>query len=191
MIMTNKMNIELVNKISNEYAKVWGDDTRMNTYCNNKVKNAVEMHDGSIVLFENIDIDKHFWFGYSDRGQGMSYEDNNERVEFIEKNKLSYFYHANLKKCFIKLFKINANNKYRKAYLCKNYDESNICIVHMYTDYEFNKLTENPVEMTETDIIAYNAVIKTERKRFATRLNSYIKRYGASKIDIDSYWIDA
>ena len=45
--------------------------------------------------------------------------------------------------------------------------------------------------MTETDIIAYNAVIKTERKRFATRLNSYIKRYGDSKIDIDSYWIDA
>ena len=188
--MANKMNIELVNKISAEYAKVWGDDTRMNTYCNNKVKNAVEMHDGSIVLFENPAIENHFYFGYSDRGQGISYDDNNKRIEFIEKNKLSYFYRHNLKNCFSKLFKINVNNVYRKAYLCKNYDESNICIVHMYTDYEFNHLTFKPVEMTEADIIAYNAVIKTERKRFATRLNSYIKRYGVSKIDIDSYWID-
>lgn len=188
--MANKMNIELVNKISAEYVKVWGNDTNMNTYCNNKVKNAVEMHDGSIVLFENPAIEKHFYFGYSDCGQGVSYDDNNNRIEFIKKNKLSYFYRHNLKNCFAKLFIINTNDKYRKAYLCKKYDKANICTVNMYDDYEVNILKFKPVEMTEDDIIAYNKIVKIERKRFVTRLNSYIKKYRDSKIDIDSYWAD-
>ena len=60
----------------------------------------------------------------------------------------------------------------------------------MYDDYEVNILKFKPVEMTEDDIIAYNKIVKIERKRFVTRLNAYVKKYGVSKVELDSYWAD-
>ena len=44
--------------------------------------------------------------------------------------------------------------------------------------------------MTAEDIEKYNAIIKIERKRFVTRLNAYVKKYGVSKVELDSYWAD-
>ena len=188
--MTNKMNSELKNIISNEYAKVWGEGSHMQTYCVKRAKNAVLMHDGSVIIFDNNSIDKNFYFGYSDCGQGVSYEDNNERIQNINDNLLSYFYRHNLNNIFHSLRKINPNNKYRKPYIVTNYKGSNICVLETYNDYDFNNLAEKPVEMTDDDIAAYNKVIKIERKRFVTRLNSYIKKYGTTKLTVDSYWAD-
>lgn len=190
--MATKMNADLINKVQNAYKEIWQDE-RMYNYCVKKTKNAVEMHNGGIVTFENEKIKTQFWFGYYT--YGSSFDDTNKRIENLEKDKLNYFYKANLKDMFDNLKKISKNNNYEKPYIVYKYgNDTKIACINFYNDYDFNRKFKDsddvPVKMTAEDIEKYNAIIKIERKRFVTRLNAYVKKYGVSKVELDSYWAD-
>jgi len=82
------MNKELKTKIYNEYLKCWDD--KMAKFCTSKIADAIETPIG-IVKIEKRRIENSFWFSYSECGQGLSYEENNSRIENIKKRKYEYF----------------------------------------------------------------------------------------------------
>lgn len=158
-------------------------------------KNAFLTDDGRLVTFEQPGIQKSFWFGYSDCGQGLSYEDNNERFDKVTANKLRYFYMVNLKNMFVVLRKINPNDSFNHAYICNKYYEGKMAFVKIISDWDFDEKYINDKNldarrMTNDEIKIYNDMIKNECRRYVKRLNSYCKRYGDSKLNFNTYWCD-
>jgi len=61
--------------------EAWSNDERMVKYDMSKIAYLVPICDGKyIISLSKPTLEKEFHFGYSDMGQGLSYEENNERM---------------------------------------------------------------------------------------------------------------
>ena len=78
-----------------EIKKIYAKDSKMVEWCVNRAKYIFQMR-GKVIAFEKRTIDKDFWFGYSDLGQGLSYEENNARVKHNQENVVAFFINSNL-----------------------------------------------------------------------------------------------
>ena len=131
------MNKELKNKIYNEYLKCWND--RMAKFCTKEIGDAIETSLG-IVKIEKRRIQNSFWFGYSDCGQGLSYEANNERMENIENRKYKYFKRKNLEDLIETIENLKTSNFVYVYPVC--YGDTPIDLFKVkIAKYDFNSFT--------------------------------------------------
>jgi len=152
--------------------------------------------DGKIVRIEKPEIETRFCFGYSDFGQGATYEEANEACQsFGEKQ----FLRENLKSFDDILDYFLPENEQsdhlhwqgRNLYLYKNYDYD-IYSVHFLRDYDvqnepwrWGKIT--PIKVSADGVKFYHQTLISERAKFEKRLRSYLKRYGTSKLHTWTY----
>ena len=83
-------------------------------------------------------------------------------------------------------------NKDKRAFIVKNNYPAGTCeirIPYYYCDEEELAASNRELTMDERRMVA--DAYRWEREKFKARLNTYLKRYGVSKLHIWSYWADA
>ena len=181
--------------LKEEFAKIWENSKEMQDYGLKKTSNCVLTSFGGLVAFDKPKIETKFCFGYSDCGQGQSFDEaNQQKANFGEKQ----FLRNNLADMreVLNLFEgkkeyPDQNTKY--LYFARRYSDSNIfSMVFLYDDapnamaWRFNGLEK----ATEEDFQKCYATQKQEYEKFEKRLKSYLKRYGTEKIQTWTYWAD-
>ena len=190
MKIDKKQQKDLREQYANEMKIVWNNSERMVKFALNGVKLFMELNN-YIIPFEKFNITKDFWFGYSDIGQGRSYEENNKLMEEIRKDKFKHFLSYNIQGITnkIQLLEdyINGTTS-MKFYFVQTYSDSQK-VAHIACR-----------EFWQQDIDEANKLTIEEAQRYHDYLNEYLtlcenqcltyfKKY-SDKITIKSYWID-
>lgn len=189
------MNKELKNKILCEYLKGWNNDTRMAEFCTKGIWDAIEVN-GLLVVGKKPDLQTSFWFGYSDFGQGLSYEENNIRTERISNHKDKYFIQKNTEQLN------NIIDKLMSAPFVYVYPEmygnTPLALYELkFAKYDLLQEGERPYRGSD---IEYRVLTAEERKNIVKmyermlekqtkRVQNYLKRF-SKNISVNTYWID-
>ena len=168
-ILSKDNQTNLKNEYHAEIAKVYNNSIKMTDYCLSCVKFFAKLRN-YIICFDKHRIDNDFWFGYSDCGQGMSYDENNNRVEAIQNNLYEYFINKNVENIDTKIknlknyIECNTNSRYI-FYFVKVYEESNIIgniSMRMFYRNDVdtnNKLTINEAKLYLELLLKYREII--------------------------------
>lgn len=175
--------------------EVWHNDQRMIKYCLKEVGYIVELEDNSIIIIEKPSIQKDFCFGYSDsRYDTDDYDRANNMANHASKSE-DYFIEANLKDInrMIDLLEGKERSNY-KFYIRIPYsgqpETSKLKSLQQLDFYDDEKEKEHQKlegENLKRVIEGYKIV----KANFEKRLNTYLKRYGLTKVHAWSYWRDA
>lgn len=185
--------------LQEEYANIWASDKRMQEYCMKEISNCVFTSFGGLVVFEKQKIDTKFCFGYSDCGQGQSYEDAQKAEDSFG---AASFLKANLKNMdeVLQLFSgldEYGNETYKKLYFTPKYYGSKKIMRFVFltpgraVDPEVTRFyPDGLIEASAEDFKKCYQAQKDERAKFEKRLKSYLKKYGTSKLKTWTYWVD-
>lgn len=177
---------------------VWGEDNKMVEYCLKTTNYIVELSDGNIIALEKPSIEKDFCFGYGYCGVSTE-EDTNRAYDMVDvaKTNIEYFMNENLKQVqehidYIKnskdkvfetiyirpkYYSQSKDNKLKELYFHNPYHTSNSCLE------ECNEITKEDIKK----VIEGYEIVKEE---FTKRLNTYLKRYGLTKVNAWTYLVD-
>lgn len=181
--------------LKEEFAKIWNSE-RMRNHCIKKVSNCVLTSFGGLVEFEKPSIKTRFCFGYSDLGQGQSFNEANEEwakfgeKQFLENNLADMKETLNL---FEGKKKHHSYQSTKHLYFAKKYPEGNIYSILFLDEYDAKDKAwrfEGLTEATEEDFQKCYAAQKEEYLKFEKRLKSYLKRYGKNKLKTWTFWLD-
>ena len=180
-----------------EYVKVWKDDEKMVKYCQGEISNAVKLSDGRIVVVKKQKLETSFCFGYSTCGQGAEYEEANEAAHVANTSE-DYFREQNLKEFDNKIALLKTDKEeswYMDAYLRQsNYCDCGLVNIHEVVglrrcDFE-NQRWGTYVEISEADRKLIIEMYEEEKEKMSKRIDTYLKRYGLSKLHVWTYWQD-
>lgn len=185
---------------------IW--DEKMAKWCTNQIKIFFPICGGKFVCgIEKFDIKKDFWFGYSSCGQGPEWEECMESVNNCYKNLADYFMSENLSAIDKAISDLNImienNNTVYDSLRCPweayhaphYYRETEDNAAHTVTFLHFARIIEDAKycrgeKMTVEDLIIYRDAYIAFRDIVKKQLETYLKKYGTSKLTVDSYWID-
>lgn len=181
--------MDIKERFTQELEKVWGNDSKMVDYCVKESAVLVELEDGNIYSIEKPRIETHFCFGYG--LNGVTTQEDMERAYNCEshaRNDGDYFKQENLAPINQRISVLR--DKDYKVYKGQRYISGGDKIVGL----EFCKAWESPsarfVELNDNEreklIEAYEQV----KVSFEKRLNTYLKRYGTSKLRTWTYLVD-
>ena len=196
-----------------EYTKVWGaKDTKMVDYCVNKVAEVAVLPNGALIVVDKQTIKKDFCFGES----GYDYDDAQAMASYARRSE-DYFREKNME-YFNEWLKdlreaINGGHDYMLLISDKAYTRQaedcrlatttwvrlgeviEACGGSVYLDelegktikYRGQECRIATKEELERILKAYEDASKAHEKK----VNSYLKRYGTSKVHSWTYWRDA
>ena len=175
-----------------EMAKVWQGS--MLEHCKRNFSYAIRLDGGELVVFNKPEIKNRFCWA----DEGPSLEDY-ERTTSSEENLKRYFIAANLKSFDdkIELLQSLKTDDWRTNCIkrCDGFEKD--VQVWRWGAYDLCDVRERPYiygdikPLSESDRVAILEAVKHERSKFEKRLNSYLKRYGVSKLHTWTYWRDA
>lgn len=177
-------------------ADVWHNYQKMVDYCVKKAGYIVELEDGSILAIEKPSIEKNFCFGYSDsRYDTEDYDRANDMAEHASKS-AEYFIKENMKGINNMIAELEGNSQRASRWVFRiripysgQPADSKLKALHTFQswDEQAQKYPELEGENLRRVIEGYK-VVKAD---FEKRLQTYLKRYGMSKVHAWSYWQDA
>lgn len=173
---------------------VWPKRRDMVDYCVKEAAHIVELTNGDIIVIEKPRIKKDFCFGYRDsRYDTVEFDEANAAADHA-RSSTDYFLAENL--AAIDDVIKHLEGKERSSW------DFHVCIPY-YNQSESSKLKkirefywhdENGRKYPKLEgedrarvLEGYKAV----RASFEKRLHTYLKRYGLSKVNSWSYWVDA
>ena len=160
-----------------------------------------QLTDGNIITFSKPRIDKDFWVGYSDCGQGITYDEANDTIDAINRNLAEYFKSENMR---------GVDDVINEAEIARDNIEKgytwDICVIYPHwcgqsadsplRDMRLGvRLDEKPLDpdcrvATVEDMDIIIAALKQRKANFEKRLDTYLKRFGTSKLHVGRYWVD-
>lgn len=148
---------------------------------------AVKLSNGWFILLKKTSIVNQFCF----QDEGPEYEFYKSLIN-SEENMKEYFISENIEGLERKIKEIKGN-KDDIILVRKNYEDKDVCDVFVECEYErlygYREAEKYiPTEEDKKNII--NALIY-QRDQFKKRLETYLKKYGTSKIKTWTYWADA
>lgn len=179
-----------------ELEKVYSKDNKMVDWCMKQITVLVPICGGKhIIELTKPSIETEFWFGYSDMGQGCSYEENNGRMEFVRRNVEDYFYNENLSgidKMIENIKKIlNGKSTMVARHHHYYYKTSSDSLIHsFYLERPWDNAYKDSVDMNKSDLKIMLKAYEVQREKFVKRLETYLKKYGSKHLHVSSYWID-
>lgn len=188
-------NNPLLEEYKAELAKVWGTDERMIDYCIRTTQSLIKLSTGQLFATTLPEIEKEFCFGYSSCGQGPSFEECQQNHDDFLKHKEEYFYKKNLRSFDSYIDQLSTDH-YRKPYLISEYHsdaKANIAVVSWIGDFDFDCghiRRDECTPLSDTDKEAIKSVYLSDKKAMMKRLETYLKKYGTSKLRSWTYWID-
>ena len=160
--------------------------------------------DDCFLGFEKPSIQTRFCFGYGQNGieADGDYDRAREREKNMETNQQT-FINANLEDLnksikdlqeFIDNFFDNKNTcfsaRYNKIFICKNsYDH----LAYLAWSWDYDNIRNKDAiikEATKEDLLLIIEVYKQQIENFKKRLNTYLKRFGLSKLTTWTYLVD-
>lgn len=199
----NNTDAQPVGELKAIYRQLWRDDTKQYEYMRKNISTAVKLSNGMIVRFEKPRIKTSFCFGYSDFGQGYTEEEANEMCKVAHTKEA--FFRENLSDLNLDISTLeklveNGNHAGGVAYVV-NCHANNDRIVAVYTTPYYGEFLQWRAktpgyrdllseEFTREDLRNILEALRSERGKFAKRLEAYWKRYGDSKFRAWSFWAD-
>ena len=191
MIKGQKEKIEkYAELVTNECFK---GDAGMYKYFKNNTAYVVELSNGDLIDIEKPRIRTKFCFGYSSIGQGASFDEAIACKEYASKE-VSYFMEENLEPLNDWIVALKENECYIANHYYNSPEDTKIkgLVCFRYSDYE---------QMSEERKTQYRKLTEDDKLRliegyeqvfadFVKRLQSYLKRYGLTKLETWTYWID-
>ena len=160
--------------------------------------------DNNFLCFSKPDIKTRFCFGYGQNG--ISTEEDYEGARSQERNmetNQQAFINANLEDLNKSIKKIETfisqwldkkekcfSSRYNKIFICKN-SYNHLAYLAWSWDYDNIRNKEMIIrEATKEDLLLIIEVYKQQIQNFKKRLNTYLKRYGLSKLTTWTYLVD-
>ena len=148
----------------------------------------IRLSNGKIVEIEKPKMQTNFCFGYGWVDPNGEEENAADEMAEYAKESQEYFIKKNLKQ--VDEIIERAKNPGYKGYLWSSGTE-NIYTVSCMDEYSMiNTYKNRGEELTEEDKTTYINALQACKARFEKRLQTYLKRYGMSKIRTWSYVID-
>lgn len=175
-------------------SEVWPRSRHMVEYCMKEAAHIVELTDGSIVVIEKPSIKKDFCFGYrTSRYDTEEFDEANKMAAHASRSE-EYFLAENLRAIDEAIAHLEGEEQSSwDYYVCIKYynqPESSklkqLCEFYWH-DEKSQKHPKLAGENRARVLEGYKAV----RASFEKRLHAYLKRYGMSKVNTWSYWVDA
>ena len=169
------------------YEKVWGRDVRMVEYCLKKVDEYAEVNDGYYVIFDKPNIETSFCFGYSlSRYDTESFDAAGKMAQHASESE-EYFFRKNLEQLEV----FDENEEYVAV---TTYDrDCKVVALYLKKVYENRPWITNGkflFELSREDVKKVVEASKRQTESFKKRLNTYLKKYGTSKLRTWTYWQD-
>lgn len=188
---------ELEQEYRAEIAKVWPNDERMVDYCCKKASAIIKLSTGQLMEFEKPSINTSFCFGYSDDMDGSDRKDAQDMASHAGTSE-EYFKNYNLSDLreAIEQYEGKGEDKCLSPYVTHQYrgHQANIVAVVWLSDWnaenEAWQFGNDLTPLTKEDRMLILDTYKKELEKFEKRLNSYLKRYGLSKVRSWTYWRD-
>lgn len=174
-----------------ELKKVWKDSQKMVDYCFKKSALLVELNDGDILTIDKPTIETHFCFGYGYCGVSTQ-EEINRAYDAEEKARANgeYFKRENLKD--LDSWISTLEDESQKIYKFVSYyglsKDDHLKSVRVFSYWE--SVPEYAEEITKQERKAILDGYKEVRAKFEKRLDTYLKRYGTSKLKTWTYLVD-
>jgi len=186
----------LLDEYMKEWEKVWPNDKSMLDYERKKFSSAIRLQNGGILYFEKPSIKTEFCF----HDEGPDYEFYCDLMKNQETKLKDYFLRQNLDEFDEHIAALNhletadCRTWYiqRESYCCESAPLNlwRYIAIH-WSDMEYHPdWHKGAIKMNDTDRKAILAGLKHERDKFEKRLQSYLKRYGTSKLHTWTYWAD-
>jgi len=207
--LNKKFQQELKERYAVAMKAVWGNSQNMIDYCVKQAAVFIPVANNGIAVIDKPRIETDFYFGYSDCGQGLSYEENNERVNHVSDNLAEYFVSYNLRDINekIKLIEeiLDSENKDGDYIIINSMHYSSDTVgtaralqivspYNIYTGYTTLEMIQQndatAVVASIEDVKRYLEAYKFIKETFTKRLNTYLKRFGTSKLTVGTYWVD-
>ena len=160
-----------------------------------KVSVMVELSDGKLIAIEKENLQKEFLFGYSDFGQGLSYEEARAAANNVDNHIADWFKGHNLgniKRTIEKLEQYINGERKIEAYIWKVWNEG-----ETYYDFAVNEWIYMDYIREHGGIVVSNedakrilAAYQQHKENTEKRIDQYLKRYGTSKLNTRIYWVD-
>lgn len=170
-----------------EYADIdYPNNKSMNDYILKSTSEVIKTSKGYLIRFEKPSIKTRFCFGHGCNGISTSEEVKNacNQAQNARTNE-QYFLDENLEEINDKIKQYQENDLY---YCDTNIDKSikyitiEKCVYH-YNDEHIEKVSKQDKELILN-------TLKLEKVKFEKRLNTYLKRYGLSKVHSWTYLVD-
>ena len=189
------MDKKVLDEYRAEVSKVWKTDQHMIDYCCKKASAVIKLEKGQLMEFEKPSIDTHFCFGYSDDMDGSD-----------RKRAVDMAIHASESEKYFKAHNLQDLKKTIERYEDKS-EPTDPYLTHRYPDYDTNIVTvvwltswdvkdrawqfrNDLVPLSDADKKTILNAYKEELTKFEKRLDTYLKRYGMSKVRTWTYWRD-
>lgn len=194
----NAKQIELKNKYMHIInTEVWPHSKSMQDYAAKTAAYIVELENGDITDIDKPRIETRFCFGAGYCGMSTK-EEWNEAAAMADHARTSqeYFISENLKELdyYISQLSDYANIKaYKRVKYNGSPADSKLKAIDLCRYWESPRTghnEESPAELTIAEREAIIAGYQEVKKAFIKRLNTYLKRYGLSKIDSWTYLVD-
>ena len=167
-------------RLENELKKVWGSDQKMIDYCLKQADEVIEFHD-AIVTLDKPTIQKDFCFSY---GQYLC-TDNDKKEATVTQ----WFTESNLSQCDV-LEGLDDPYHTMVAVLVKSDENSQIRHLWVMSSFEAQEDRSVVRVLTDDEVKMVKDAVERQKAKFTKRLNSYLKRYGLSKVNAWSYLLD-
>lgn len=180
---------ELYRQIISEYWK----DSKMIDFCMKKAAYIVQLENGDITEIEKPEIETRFCFGYGCNGISAEgdYEAAAEMMNYADTHE-DYFIKENLKEInnYIDSLKDSSLRVYKFVHYCGNCDHR-LKGIQFYRYYEApEKNLKDCHELTAGERESILAGYEEVKKQFIKRLNTYLKKYGLTKLHTWTYLSD-
>lgn len=186
---------DLYTTLENSYIEKYGDDENSRKYVkwlkNTYLDSLTELTTGEIVEIEKPEIKTTFCFGYGFCGRSSD-EEQAEAGEMVMTARKSekFFISENLKQIDVKIKE--AEDETRNGYLLGTGILDGFYTICFMPEYKHSMYYgDKPHKVISADDRAgYIVALKKCKERFEKRLQTYLKRYGLSKIESWSYLCD-
>ena len=174
--------------------EVWKGNQKMIDFCLKEAAHIVELTNGDIIVIDKPRIETRFCFGYSDsRYDTEDYDRANDMADYASKSQ-EYFLSENLKGIDKTIAQMEGTVSHSFEYRLRvpytgQPGDSKLKSLDAY--YWHDENAKQFPEISAEDLQRVIEGYKIVRSDFEKRLNTYLKRYGMSKIKTWSYWQDA
>lgn len=167
---------------------VWPNDTKMIEFERRQIARIVRLECGGMVALEKPHIETNFCFGYSDSAYDTEDYDRANAMVGHALTHEEYFISENMRKIGEKIADLKEPGIYSRNGYCTT-PKAHVIRALEWPRYG-EELPEGAQPITEKDRAALIEAWEKVGTDFRRRLDSYLKRYGMSKVNAWSYWRD-
>lgn len=168
-------------------AEVWKDQ-KMVDYCVKKTARIVELSDGALICIEKPAIKTRFCFGYHANVHYTEEISTAEEAAAHAAKSQEYFKTKNLESMDAMLKALENSETGIRPQYTSSPEGTKICALVFPEPWQ--PLPPGYRRLLSEDREKLREAYRTERGVFAARLDAYLRRYGLSKVETWTYWLE-